>query len=164
LAINPEYAGRTFPPSAPYEISRVKLAEFADAIGDRNPVYLDREAAVEAGFPDVIAPPTFPIVITVASSAQALSDPGLNLNYAMVVHGEQRFAYERALHAGDVVTAQVTISDIKSVGSNSLMTTTTRIATTDGEHVCTAYGTLVERPRGGSSDARAPGVTERGGG
>jgi acyl dehydratase len=145
LAINPDYVGRTFPPSAPYEISRVKLAEFADAIGDRNPVYLDSAAAIEAGFPDVIAPPTFPIVITLASSAQALSDPGLNLNYAMVVHGEQRFSYERPLHAGDVVTAQVTISDIKTLGRNSMLSTTTTISTVDGEHVCTAYAMLVER-------------------
>ena len=145
MAINPDYVGRTFPPSAPYEISRVKLAEFADAIGDRNPVYLDRAAAIEAGFPDVIAPPTFPIVITLASSAQALSDPGLNLNYAMVVHGEQRFSYERPLHAGDVVTAQVTISDIKTLGRNSMLSTITRISTVDGEHVCTAYAMLVER-------------------
>ena len=145
MAINPDFIGRTFPPSPPYEVSRVKLAEFADAIGDRNPVYRDRAAAAEAGFPDVIAPPTFPIVITMASSGQALADPGLNLNYAMVVHGEQRFEYQRPLHAGDVVTAQVTIADIKTVGRNSLMTTSTRISTVDGEHVCTAYGTLVER-------------------
>ena len=145
MAINPDFAGRTFPPSPPYEVSRVKLAEFADAIGDPNPVYRDRAAAVDAGFPDVIAPPTFPIVITMASSGQAMADPGLNLNYAMVVHGEQRFTYQRPLHAGDVVTAQVTIADIKTVGRNSLMTTSTRISTVDGEHVCTAYGTLVER-------------------
>ena len=145
MAINPGFIGRTFPPSAPYEVSRVKVAEFADAIGDPNPLYHDRAAAVEVGFPDVIAPPTFPIVISVASSGQATSDPDLNLNYAMVVHGEQRFSYKRPLHAGDVVTAQVTISDIKTVGSNSLMTTSTRISTLDGEHVCTAYGTLVER-------------------
>jgi len=145
LAINPDFIGKTFPPSAPYEISRVKLAEFADAIGDPNPVYRDRAAAVEAGFPDVIAPPTFPIVISMASSGQAMSDPGLNLNYAMVVHGEQRFCYERPLHAGDVVTAQVTISDVRDVGRNSVMTTTTKISTVDGEHVCTAHATLVER-------------------
>ncbi len=145
MAINPDFIGKTFPPSAPYEISRVKLAEFADAIGDPNPVYRDRAAAVEAGFPDVIAPPTFPIVISMASSGQAMSDPGLNLNYAMVVHGEQRFCYERPLHAGDVVTAQVTISDVRDVGRNSVMTTTTKISTVDGEHVCTAHATLVER-------------------
>ena len=145
MAINPDFLGKTFPPSAPYEVSRVKLAEFADAIGDQNPVFRDRAAAEEAGFPDVIAPPTFPFVITMASSSRALAEPGLNLNYAMVVHGEQRFEYTRPLHAGDVVTAQVTISDIRDVSRNSMMTTTTRISTVDGEHVCTAYSTLVER-------------------
>ncbi len=145
MAINRDYVGKTFPPSAPYEVSRVKLAEFADAIGDHNPVYRDREAAQAAGFPDVIAPPTFPIVITMASSGQAIADPGLNLNYAMVVHGEQRFEYSRPLVAGDVVTAQVTISDIRDAGRNSMMTTTTKITTVDGEHVCTAHSTLVER-------------------
>jgi acyl dehydratase len=145
LAINPDFIGRTFPPSAPYEISRVKLAEFADAIGDPNPLYRDRAAAVEAGFPDVIAPPTFPIVISMASSGQAMADPGLNLNYAMVVHGEQRFEYQRPLHAGDVVTAEVTIADIRDIGRNSVMTTRTKISTVNGEHVCTAHATLVER-------------------
>jgi len=145
MAINPDLVGKTFPPSAPYEVSRVKLAEFADAIGDHNPVYRDRAAAQEAGFPDVIAPPTFPIVIAMASSARALSEPGLNLNYAMVVHGEQRFEYSRPLRAGDVVTAQLTISDIRDVGRNSLITTTTQISTVDGEHVCAAHSTLVER-------------------
>jgi acyl dehydratase len=145
LAINPDFIGRTFPPSAPYEISRVKLAEFADAIGDPNPLYRDRAAAVEAGFPDVIAPPTFPIVISMASSGQAMADPGLNLNYAMVVHGEQRFEYQRPLHAGEVVTAEVTIADIRDIGRNSVMTTSTKISTVNGEHVCTAHATLVER-------------------
>ncbi len=145
MAINRDFLGKTFPPSEPYEVSRVKLAEFADAIGDRNPLYLDRAAAREAGFPDVIAPPTFPIVISMASSSQALAEPGLNLNYAMVVHGEQKFEYSRPLHAGDVVTAQVTISEIRDVGRNSMMTTTTTISTAGGEHVCTATSTLVER-------------------
>jgi acyl dehydratase len=145
MAINPDFLGKTFPPSAPYEISRVKLAEFADAIGDQNPLYRDRAAAQAAGFPDVIAPPTFPNVITMTSSARALAEPGLNLNYAMVVHGEQRFEYARPLHAGDVVTAQLTITEIRDVGRNSMMTTTTQISTIDGEHVCTAHSTLVER-------------------
>ena len=145
MAINRDYVGKSFPPSAPYEVSRVKLAEFADAIGDPNAVYRDRKAAQQAGHPDVIAPPTFPIVISLASSAQAITDPGLNLNYAMVVHGEQRFEYARPLVAGDVVTAQVTISDIKEAGRNSMMTTTTQIRTIEGELVCTAISTLVER-------------------
>ena len=145
MAINPQYVGKTFPATEPYQVSREKLREFADAIGDTNPVYRSRAAAQEAGFPDVIAPPTFAIVISVASSGKALADPGLNLNYAMVVHGEQRFEYSRPLVAGDVVTAQSTISSIREVGSLSMMTTTTEIRTVDGEHVCTAHSTLVER-------------------
>jgi acyl dehydratase len=145
MAINRDYLGRTFPVAAPYEVSRVKIAEFADAIGDPNPLYRDRAAAQAAGYADVIAPPTLAIVISMASSAQAVADPGLGLNYAMVVHGEQRFEYSRQLMAGDVVTAQATISDIKEAGRNVLMTTQTQIRTVDGEHVCTAHSTLVER-------------------
>jgi acyl dehydratase len=145
MAINRDYVGRTFPAAAPYEVSRVKIAEFADAIGDPNPLYRDRAAAQAAGYADVIAPPTLAIVISMASSAQAVADPGLGLNYAMVVHGEQRFEYSRQLMAGDVVTAQATISDIKEAGRNVLMTTETQIRTVDGEHVCTAHSTLVER-------------------
>ena len=145
MAINRDYLGKTFPPGEPYEVSRVKLAEFADAIGDPNPIYRDRGAAQAAGYADVVAPPTFPIVISLSASGRALADPGLNLNYAMVVHGEQRFEYSRPLVAGDVVTAQVTIADIKDVGRNSMLTTKTEIKTVGGEHVCTAHSTLVER-------------------
>ena len=145
MALNADYLGRTFPASEPYEVSRVKIAEFADAIGDDNPLYHDRDAARAAGYPDVIAPPTFPIVITMATSRSAVGDPGLGLNYAMVVHGEQRFSYTRPLHAGDVVIAQSTISGIRAAGSLSMLTTDTEIRTVDGEHVCTGYSTLVER-------------------
>jgi acyl dehydratase len=145
MAINPDFAGRTFPPGEPYEVSREKLREFANAIGDPNPVYRSQAAAQEAGFPDVIAPPTFAIVISMASSSQVLADPALNVNYAMVVHGEQKFTYTRPLHAGDVVTAQSTITSIREVGSLSMMTTTTQISTVDGELVCTAHSTIVER-------------------
>ncbi len=145
MALNPEYIGRAFPPAAPYEISRVTLAEVADAIGDPKPLYRDRAAARAAGFPDVIAPPTFPIVIGAAASHHLMGYPGLGLNYAMVVHGEQRFEYTRPLRAGDVIVAQATITDIKQAGRNAMLLTSTRFSTTDGEHVCTAHATIVER-------------------
>jgi acyl dehydratase len=152
VAVNKDYAGRTFPATQPYEVSRVKIAEFADAIGDRNPVYRDRGAAVAAGYPDVIAPPTFPIVVTMAASRQAITDPGLGINYALVVHGEQRFSYARPLRAGDVVTAQSTIETIKTLGRNTVMTTRTEVRTVTGEPVCTAFSTLVERGTAGEAE------------
>jgi acyl dehydratase len=148
MPINRDYVGRTFAGGEPYEVSRVKIAEFADAIGDPNPLYRDRAVAQAAGYPDVIAPPTFAIVISMAGTARAVADPGLGVNYAMVVHGEQRFEYSRPIHAGDVVTTQATITEIKDAGRNALLTAATEIRTVDGEHVCTAHNTLVERGGG----------------
>jgi acyl dehydratase len=145
MAVNQEYVGRTFPPGKPYEVSRVKIGEFADAIGDPNPLYRDRAAAQAAGFPDVIAPPTFAIVISMASTGHAIRDPDFGLNYAMVVHGEQRFEYTRPIQAGDVLIATSTISGIREVRDLTMVTTETAISTVAGEHVCTAINTLVER-------------------
>jgi acyl dehydratase len=121
----------------------VKIKEFAEAIGDPNPVYRDREAAKAAGHPDVIAPPTFPIVISLSGSD--LLDPELGLNFAMVVHGEQRFEYQRPLRAGDVVVTESTIAGMRSIGRNERLDIQTVITTVDGEHVCTAHNVLIER-------------------
>ncbi len=145
MPVNPDFVGRSFPPSEPYEVSRVKIAEFAQAIGDLSPLCRNREAAQAAGYPDVIAPPTFAIVISMASSGHAMADEDLGLDYSMVVHGEQRFEHTRPLHAGDVVVAQTTITDIAPRRTMTMLTTRTDITTTGGEHVCTALSTLVER-------------------
>ena len=145
MAINPEYAGRTFESSEPYEVSRVKIAEFATAIGDSSPLCRDRAAAQAAGYPDVIAPPTFAIVITSGANARLIADPDLGVNYAMVVHGEQSFTHSRPLRAGDVVVAQSTIESIKQIRTMTTIATVTEVRTVDGEHVCTAKCTIVER-------------------
>ena len=145
MAVNKDYIGRTFPPGEPYEVSRVKIAEFADAIGDPSPVYRSRAAAQAAGHPDVIAPPTFAIVISMANSGRAIGDPGLGVNYAMIVHGEQKFEYTRPIQAGDVLVATSTISNIRDTGKLTMINTTTDIKTESGEQVCTAHSILVER-------------------
>ena len=145
MALNAEYVGRVFGPSEPYEVSRIKIADFADAIGEPSELCRSREAARKAGYPDVIAPPTFAIVISMRSTAVLQADPGLGLDYSMVVHGEQSFDYSRPLHAGDVVVATSTVESIRAIGGMSMMVTSTDISTVDGEHVCTAKSTIVER-------------------
>ncbi|GIH76103.1 MaoC family dehydratase N-terminal domain-containing protein [Planobispora longispora] len=144
MALNRDFIGRASAPSAPYEVSRVKIKEFASAIGDNNPIYRDREAALAAGHPDVIAPPTFPIVFSLGGGA-LLADPELGLNFAMVVHGEQRFEYRRPIHAGDELVTVSTVTDIRSVGRNEFITVKSDVTTVDGELVCTTYNTIVER-------------------
>jgi acyl dehydratase len=145
VALNKEFVGRVFGPGEPYEVSRVKIADFANAIGEPSELCRDRAAAKRAGYPDVIAPPTFAIVIAMASTASMHSEPGLGLDYSMVVHGEESFSHSRPLHAGDVVVATTTVESIRAVGAMSMLVTSTDISTIDGEHVCTAKSTLVER-------------------
>ena len=145
MALNKEFVGRVFGPGEPYEVSRVKIAEFADAIGEPSPLCRDRAAAQAAGYPDVIAPPTFATIISMASTKGIQGDPGLGMDYSMVVHGEESFSHSRPLHAGDVVVATTTVESIRAVGAMSMLVTSTDLSTTDGEHVCTAKSTLVER-------------------
>ena len=145
MALNKEFVGRVFGPGDPYEVSRVKIAEFADAIGEPSELCRDQAAAQRAGYPDVIAPPTLAIVIAMASTASMHSEPELGLDYSMVVHGQESFSHSRPLHAGDVVVATTTVESIRAVGAMSMLVTSTDISTTGGEHVCTAKSTLVER-------------------
>jgi len=145
MALNRDFIGRTYSSGASYEVSRVKIREFAAAIGDDNPIYRDREAAATAGHPDVVAPPTFPIVFSLAGGGEALADPELGLNYAMVVHGEQRFEYNRPIYAGDELVIRSTITEIRSAGMHELLTIRSDVATAAGEYVCTTYNTIVER-------------------
>ena len=68
MPVDDSLIGRTYPPSRVYEVSREKIREFADAIGDASPLYRDPEAAKAHGYPDVIAPPTFPIASIISST------------------------------------------------------------------------------------------------
>src|SRR5690606_16305158 len=145
MAINRDYLGRAYELPEPYEVTRVKIREFADAISDPNPLYRDPAHAKEAGYTDVIAPPTFPIILSMEGAGQAIADPELALDFSRVVHGDQRFRYSRPLQAGDLVTCRTTITDIKALGGNELLTLDSEIATTAGEHVVTSVNMLVVR-------------------
>lgn len=145
MALNPAFVGRSYPPSPPYEVSREKIREFADAVGDPNPVYRDPQAAGAQGYPGVIAPPTFPIVLSYQAAGAAITDPELGLDFSRVVHGEQRFAYQRPIVAGDVLTVTTVIEAIRSVAGNDLITLRGDLATLDGEIVCSSYTMLVAR-------------------
>ena len=145
MALDPDLVGRSYPPSAAYEVGRAKIAEFAAAIGDGDPVYRDAEAARTAGHPDVIAPPTFAIAVSLGAAMVVLDDPAVALDYSRVVHGEQRFVHHRPIRAGDRLVATTTIDAVRSVGGNDLLTARVDLATVDGEAVCTATSMLVAR-------------------
>jgi acyl dehydratase len=145
MGVNPDIAGRVYPPSPAYEVGREKIREFADAVNDPNPAYRDPAAAQALGYADVIAPPTFAIVVTLPAGHQVIDDPELGIDYSRVVHGEQRFVHIRPVRAGDVLQVVVTVDNIRAAAGNDLVTTRAEVSTVDGEPVLTAFGTLVAR-------------------
>jgi acyl dehydratase len=149
VPLDQSFVGRTYPPTPPYEVGREKIREFADAIGDANPAYRDPEAARALGHPDVIAPPTFGIMLSMTAGRQVVADPELGLDYSRVVHGEQRFVITRPIRAGDRLTVTVTVENIRAAAGNDMITTRGDVATVDGEPVFTAYSTLVARGTAG---------------
>lgn len=133
MAVNAGLLGRTFPATAPYEVSRAKIDEFLAAIG--------------ADAPDgtACAPPTFPIVVTFQAMQAFMADPGVGIELHRIVHGDQRFVHVRPLQPGDVVTTRLTIESMRSMGGADIIGTRSEIFDASGELVCTAYATLFHR-------------------
>jgi acyl dehydratase len=153
MPMNRDWVGRTFPPGEPYLVTREKIREFADAIGDPDPAYRDPEAARTLGHPDVVAPPTFAIVLSYRLGSAVIFDPDLGLDYSTVVHGEQSFVHHRAVRAGDTLVGTARIADIRTAGRNELLTWEAEFATPDGEPVVRTANTLVAR---GTAPAEDP--------
>jgi len=145
MPLDQSFIGRVYPPTEPYEVGREKIREFADAVGDANPAYHDPDAAKALGHPDVIAPPTFAIVLTSRAAQQVIMDPELGVDYSRVVHGEQRFVHVRPIHAGDALTVVVSVENVRAAAGNDIVSTKGEVSTVDGEPVLTAFATLVVR-------------------
>jgi len=145
MPLDQSFLGRAYPLTEPYEVGREKIREFADAIGDPNPIYRDPDAARALGHPDVIAPPTFPIVLSLPASSVVVRDPELGADVSRLVHGEQRFVYQRPVRAGDVLQVRSTLEAVRTAGENDILTTRGEVFTVDGELVVTAVSTVVLR-------------------
>ncbi|WP_158862328.1 MaoC family dehydratase N-terminal domain-containing protein [Leifsonia sp. AG29] len=145
MPVNPSLQGRAFPPTEPYLVGREKIREFARAVFATDPASFDVEAARAAGHADLVAPPTFPVVVQERTLAQLLAEPDAGIDFSRVVHGDQRFTFSRPVVAGDELTATLTVSSVKSLGAHSMVTAESVIVDAGGEHVVTAISTLVVR-------------------
>ena len=132
MPIDATLVGRTFPPTAPHEVTADGLAEFADAVG----------AAFVPERPKT-APPTYPIVLAFEAMNAFLEAEQVDL--FRIVHGEQKFAYERPIVVGDVLTATLTVAGLRQIGGNDIIGTTSEVRDADGALVCSTSATLVHR-------------------
>jgi acyl dehydratase len=148
VPLNRSYVGRTLPATGPYLVGREKIREFAAAIGADDPAHHDIAAARALGYPDLVAPPTFPVVASWAAGEQLRNDPELGLDYSRVVHGDQRFAYTRPVVAGDELMCALTIEEITDRAGHEFLTTRAELTTAAGELVVTVWNKLVVRGEG----------------
>ena len=145
MPVNPDLQGRAFPATEPYLVGREKVREFSRAVLATSPLNHDVEAARAAGPADVVAPPTFAIVLQQLTLDQLVAVPDSGIDMTHIVHGEQRFSYTRPIVAGDELTAQLAVTSIKTLGGNAMVTAETAISDVTGAHVVTATSVLVVR-------------------
>ena len=136
MPVDQSLVGRVFPPTRPYRVSEEKIREFASATG----------GGWESGDP---VPATFPIVLAFEAMNAFLDEVGIELS--RIVHGEQRFAYERPVAAGDVLTATLSVASLRQIGGHDIIGTVSELADESGALVCTASATLVHRAPGEES-------------
>jgi len=141
--------GKEYPPMT-WEVERGKIRELAKAIGDFNPIYLDKEAAVKEEYKDSPAPPTFLTVpmMWCGSMPDVIND--LKINFAMVLHGEEEYEYYQQIYPGDVITGKPKIVSIEEKTSKSgrkmdMVTVEVIYTNQKGENVAKARSLLVER-------------------
>lgn len=140
-----DITGRAYPAVGPYHVGSEDIRNFAAAVKNTHAHHHDVEAARAAGHKDLVAPPTY--LVTIAQRAEALmvNDPDAAVDFSRVVHADQRFTHHRAVVAGDELFAQATVTAVKELAGNRLLTTETEISTTDRAPVATITSTLLIR-------------------
>jgi acyl dehydratase len=143
VPVNPELVGRVFPPTAPYLVGREKVREFARAVFATDPQHVDPEAAQALGYSDVVAPPTFAMVVQDLTLQQLLAEPDSGIALERTIHAEQRFRYTRPIVAGDELTATLSVVGVRAVGKGAMVTSEAEVADASGAHVVTATSVLL---------------------
>ena len=128
-----------------YAVGREKVREYANAVGETNPLHLDVDAARAAGHRDVVAPPMFAVVYTSPAIGPAFFDPDVGMDFARMVHGAQEFAWGPLVVAGDEIATEVEVTDVSERGGMGFYTFESRSDNQDGERVCTGTWTCIVR-------------------
>jgi len=129
MPVDQSLVGRTFPPTAPHAVTEEQVRDFVAATGGEY-----------AGGP---APATYPFVLAFEAMNSFLEAERIDL--FRIVHGEQRFAYERPVVPGDVLTATLTVASLRQIGGNDIIGIASEITDDAGALVCTASSTVVHR-------------------
>jgi acyl dehydratase len=135
VPVKTQAIGKQFQPTQ-YAVGREKVKEYARAVGETNPLYLDEAAARAAGYADVVAPPMFAVVYCGAAVVPALFDPEVEMNFAMMVHGGQQFEWGEPVVAGDEITTTASVKEIYEKDGRGYYVFESVSVNQRGEQVC----------------------------
>lgn len=123
VSVNLDFVGREYPANAPYSVGRETIREFAAATGSTHPAHHDVVTARGLGYPDVIAPPTFAVIVAQRAESQYIEDPAAGIDFSRVVHADERFTHVRPIIAGDELVTVLTVVSITQRSGLSMITT-----------------------------------------
>ena len=144
MAVSSAAIGKSYAPIT-YAVGREKIREYALAVGETDPLYLDVDAARRAGYRDVVAPPMFAVVYCGPALAPALFDPEVGIEFARLVHGGQEFRWGPLVIAGDEITTTITVKDVSERGPMGFFVFETVSTNQDGNTVCVGTWTNIVR-------------------
>lgn len=143
--INPQIVGKVFTSDEVFQVGRERIREFARAVKATHPIHFEVDAAHAAGYSDVVAPPTFAIILAQRADAALIEDPDSGIDFSRVVHADQRFTHHRPIVAGDELTTEVHVDNVRTMGSGAMLITREEITTVGGEAVATCVSSLLVR-------------------
>jgi acyl dehydratase len=144
VPVNKKAIGKAYEPVV-YAVGREKVKEYARAVGETDPIYLDVEAARAAGYADVVAPPMFAVVYSAPAVGPPIFDPEIELNFAMMVHGAQEFEWGPLVVAGDEITTTASVKDISEADGRGYYVFESVSINQRGEQVCRGTWTNIVR-------------------
>lgn len=148
MPINPDYAGREYPPAGPFPVTAAEIAAFAAAIGARAPAHTDAAVARALGYADVVAPPTFAVRLAQRCEAQLVQDPEAGIDFSRVVHGQEGFTHHRPVVAGDTLTGVLHVDRMREAGGHGMVSTRVELTDAAGSPVTTVTSTIIVRGEG----------------
>ena len=144
MSINPKFIGREFK-STSYVVGQEKIKEYALAIGDKNPLYIDSEFAKKSKYGTIIAPPMFVVVFARDAMFNLFLDDKINVNMSRLVHGEQEFNFHKIVKANDSIKTTSTIKNIYSKNNNDFIELETKSYNQNNELVVDGLWTFIIR-------------------
>ena len=148
MSINPELQGRSYQLSDVYSVGRESIRDFARAVKASHLAHFDVAAAQALGHADLIAPPTYAIIVAQRADALLINDPESGIDFSRVVHAEQRFTHHKAIVAGDELVAELHVDTVRGMGGGAMITTRAEISTVDGVAVATTVSAVLVRGEG----------------